>query len=111
MKSMSSSTFTSPIDSMCVAKAVSIFGDKWTPLLIRSLTDKTLRFCQIQDEVGNINPRTLSARLSHLEEEGIISKVLFNEIPPHSEYTLTQKGKDLLPILKSMAVWGEKYSK
>ena len=93
----------------CVYRAVKIFGDKWTPLIVQTLAKKTSRFCEIQKEVGGINPRTLSLRLSHLEEEGIIKKTIYSEVPLHSDYKLTLKGNDLLPILKSMAAWGEKY--
>ncbi len=95
----------------CVEKTVAIFGDKWTPLIIYSLTNKKSRFCTIQDELNQINPRTLSARLASLEDEGIIKKVIYSETPPRSEYLLTQKGKDMLPILQSIQTWGEKYKK
>jgi DNA-binding HxlR family transcriptional regulator len=97
------------IKTQCVAAAVSIFGDKWTPLLIRELMRTTLRFSQLQEKAGGINPRTLSERLVKLEEEGIIKKVIYPEVPPKTEYSLTPKGEDLVPILQSMADWGEKY--
>lgn len=96
------------IKTKCVAATVSIFGDKWTPLLICALTETTLRFSQLEEKTG-VNPRTLSERLTRLEEEGIIKKIIYSEIPPRTEYSLTQKGKDLVPILQSMADWGEKY--
>ena len=93
----------------CVAAAVAILGDKWTPLLIRALSSETVRFCNLQDAVGGVNPRTLSARLASLEENGIITKYVYSEIPPKTSYALTQKGRDLVPILGAMADWGEKY--
>jgi DNA-binding HxlR family transcriptional regulator len=93
----------------CVAVAVAILGDKWTPHIIRALAAERLRFCQLQNAVGGVNPRTLSARLTRLEEEGILDKAILSEIPPHTEYSLTPKGKDLLPILEQMAAWGEKH--
>ena len=102
-------TTTITIKPQCVAAAVSIFGDKWTPLLIRELMNETLRFSQLQEKAGGINPRTLSERLVRLEEEGIIKKVMYSEVPPRTEYSLTQKGIDLVPILQKMADWGEKY--
>lgn len=93
----------------CVEAAARILGDKWTPLLIRALASGPLRFCELQKAAGGINPRTLSARLVNLEQNSIIGKVL-REIPsPCSLYILTEKGSDLVPILKSMAVWGDKY--
>jgi DNA-binding HxlR family transcriptional regulator len=96
-------------DPGCVAAAVAILGDKWTPMLIRALDQQPLRFGQLQYEAGGVNPRTLSARLVRLEHCGILSKTVFDETPPHTEYSLTAKGRDLLPILQSMADWGEKH--
>jgi DNA-binding HxlR family transcriptional regulator len=93
----------------CVAVAVSILGDKWTPHIIRCLATDAQRFCRLQDDAGGINPRTLSARLSRLEEMGIVTKETRSAIPPHTEYSLTPKGRDLLPILNQMAAWGEKH--
>lgn|SRR5579883_1239917 len=97
------------IKSQCVEATVSIFSDKWTPLLVRALTEQTLRFSELQEKVGGINPRTLSERLVRLEEWGVVKKAIFAEIPPRTEYSLTKKGKDLVPILESMSAWGEKY--
>jgi DNA-binding HxlR family transcriptional regulator len=67
--------------------------------------------CALENALGGISPRTLSQRLDELEQNKIITKECFAEVPPRVEYTLTQKGKDLIPILKSMAAWGGKYSK
>lgn len=99
------------IKSQCVAAAASILGNKWTPLLIRALMNNTLRFCQLQEKAGGINPRTLSDRLVRLEKANIIKKITYPELPPKTEYSLTKKGEDLVPILQSMANWGEKYPK
>ena len=86
-----------------------VIGNKWTALILRDLFVGPRRFCELEKSVGNINPRTLSQRLDDLEEQGIISKKSFAEVPPRTEYTLTQKGNDLLPILKQMSAWGTKY--
>jgi DNA-binding HxlR family transcriptional regulator len=93
-----------------VEAAVAILGDKWTPLLIHALAQKSVRFCNLQNGAG-INPRTLSARLAWLEEQGIIAKTTYPEVPPRCEYGLTQKGRDLLPILKDMAAWSKRYNR
>lgn len=91
-----------------VDAATRIIGDKWTPLLLRFfLTESTVRFCQLQDMTGDINPRTLSARLVKLEDEGVIVKRPTS--PSRCEYELTQKGRDLLPILDQMHAWSSKY--
>ena len=89
--------------------ATDILGDKWTPQLLRFfINEETVRFCQIQDMVGGINPRTLSARLNHLEEQGIVSKCKTST--SRCEYQLTQKGHDLMPILQTMQSWSQKYT-
>lgn len=94
----------------CVEAAARVLGDKWTPLLIRALSNGPLRFCELQKAAGGINPRTLSARLTSLEQNNIIAKNAKLSTPPVSQYGLTQKGDDLVPILKSMATWGDKYN-
>lgn len=93
----------------CIASAMEIIGNKWTALILRDLFSGPKRFCELEKSVGSINPRTLSQRLDDLEEHGIITKKSFNEVPPRIDYTLTQKGRDLQPILEQMATWGTKY--
>lgn len=94
----------------CVKEATRILGDKWTPQLLRYfVNEETVRFCQIQDLVEGINPRTLSARLDALETEGIIEKITAPQ-KSRCEYRLTQKGKALTPILHDMQAWSEKYA-
>jgi len=94
----------------CVKAATKIIGDKWTPQLLRFfVNEESVRFCQIQDLVNGINPRTLSARLDSLEQEGIIEKVQHAD-KSRCEYRLTQKGKDLTPILHDMEVWSTRHS-
>jgi len=101
---------TTSVEIGCIDAASDVLGDKWTPRLLRVLhnTDQA-RFCQIQDEVGGINPRTLSARLQELETKAIITKT-----PTESEtrclYSLTKKGRDLIPIIESMHDWSSRYA-
>jgi DNA-binding HxlR family transcriptional regulator len=92
----------------CVALAAKVLGDKWTPLIIKNLCEGVTRFSTMQLQ-NQINPRTLSAKLDTLEHAGIITKVIYSEVPPRVEYSLTEKGSDLIPILRSMAAWGNKY--
>lgn len=93
----------------CIASAMEIIGNKWTALILRDLYSGPRRFCELEKSVGTINPRTLSQRLDDLERYGIISKRSYAEVPPRIEYALTQKGEDLVPVLKQMAAWGDKY--
>jgi DNA-binding HxlR family transcriptional regulator len=93
-----------------VKAATRILGDKWTPQLLRYfVNEEVVRFCQIQDLVEGINPRTLSARLDYLEREGIITK---NATTSESrcEYRLSKKGLELVPILQSMQAWSDRYT-
>jgi len=93
----------------CVDSATAILGNKWTPQLLRYfLNEESVRFCQIQELVGGINPRTLCARLDQLEDAGIIVKQATGE-GTRSVYNLTDKGHDLLPVLQSMQTWSNKY--
>ena len=93
----------------CIASAMAIVGNKWTALILRDLATGPKRFSQLEKSVGTINPRTLSQRLDDLEKHTIITKQVFSEVPPRTEYTLTSKGQDLIPVLRQMADWGNKY--
>lgn len=93
----------------CLDAATEILGDKWTPQLLRFfINEEKVRFCQLQDLTEGINPRTLSARLANLEARGIVVKSATNS--SRCEYSLTKKGYDLLPVLKDMQAWSDKYS-
>lgn len=108
---MKSNTLNHPIEPQvgCIAAAMQVIGNKWTALILRDLFAGPKRFCELEKSVGGVNPRTLSQRLDDLEQYGIITKQIFAEVPPRIEYTLTEKGEDLLPILEQMATWGTKY--
>jgi len=93
----------------CVAFAAKILGDKWTPLIIKNVCEGHTRFSEMQT-LNRINPRTLSAKLDLLEESEIITKTIFPGSVTRVDYALTEKGEDLIPILRSMAAWGNKYS-
>lgn len=93
----------------CVAAAMQIIGNKWTALILRDLAGGPKRFSELEKSVGDISPRTLSQRLEDLGAHGIVTKETFAEVPPRCEYSLTVKGKDLIPVLRQMAEWGNKY--
>lgn len=91
-----------------IDSATGIIGDKWTPLLIRSIhNEKTIRFCKLQDSANGINPRTLSSKLVLLEDAGIIEKIQHTK--SNCEYKLTKKGELLVPMLNEMHLWSKKY--
>jgi DNA-binding HxlR family transcriptional regulator len=82
---------------------------KWTLLVIRDLADGRARFCELERSLMGISPRTLSLRLRALEEEGIVERHTFPEVPPRVEYALTEKGRALLPIIDDMRTYGEQW--
>ena len=82
---------------------------KWTLLLVRDLAAGTSRFCELERSLAGISPRTLSLRLRALEEEGIVERQTFGEVPPRVEYALTPKGLALLPIIDGMRDYGRQW--
>ncbi|MEO6761220.1 MAG: helix-turn-helix domain-containing protein [Candidatus Saccharimonadales bacterium] len=93
----------------CIAAAMKIVGNKWTALILRDLARGPKRFSELEKSVGSINPRTLSQRLEDLVGSEIITKEAYAEVPPRTEYRLTPKGEDLIPVLRAMSAWGNKY--
>lgn len=93
----------------CIASAMQIIGAKWTALILRDLYESPKRFGELERSLTGVSPRTLSQRLDDLEYCGIISKKAYAEAPPRTEYSLTEKGQDLVPVLQQMAAWGDKY--
>lgn len=89
----------------------SLVGDRWTLLIIRDLESGCKRFTELQKSLIKISPRTLSERLGKLEEKGLVTRRAYAEIPPRVEYTLTETGKGLIPIIEAMRQYGETWLK
>jgi DNA-binding HxlR family transcriptional regulator len=99
-----------PVDSSCpVCRTADLVCGKWTLLLVRELSEGRSRFCELERSLAGISPRTLSLRLRALEEEGIVERHTFPEVPPRVEYALTAKGQALLPIIEDMRAWGAQW--
>lgn len=97
-------------DDMCpVARTAEIISGKWTLLIIRDLATGTKRFSQLERSLHGISPKTLSERLGSLEHEGIIQRQTFAEVPPKVEYTLTEKGQDLVALIETMRSYGRRW--
>jgi DNA-binding HxlR family transcriptional regulator len=92
-----------------VCRTAEIVCVKWTLLVIRDLAEGRTRFCELERSLAGISPRTLSLRLRALEEEGIVERQTFPEVPPRVEYVLTEKGHALLPIVEAMREYGEQW--
>ena len=92
-----------------VCRTADIVCGKWTLLVIRDLAEQKARFCELERSLEGISPRTLSLRLRALEEEGIVARKTFPEVPPRVEYALTEKGRALVPIIESMRAYGTEW--
>src|SRR6476660_683962 len=97
------------MDSCPVTACADILSGKWTILLVRDLSEGRSRFCELERSLAGISPRTLSLRLRALEEEGIVERHTYPEVPPRVEYALTAKGDALLPIIDSMREYGSQW--
>jgi len=98
------------VDGTCpVCRTAEVVCGKWTLLLVRDLAAGTSRFCELERSLTGISPRTLSLRLRALEDEGIVERHTFPEVPPRVEYALTEKGLALLPIIDDMRAYGEQW--
>jgi DNA-binding HxlR family transcriptional regulator len=99
-----------PLDDTCpIFRTAEIVCGKWTLLLVRDLADGRTRFCELERSLAGISPRTLSLRLRALEEEGMIERHTYPEVPPRVEYALTPKGRDLLPLIADMRAYGSRW--
>lgn len=88
-----------------IARGLDIIGDRWTILIVRDLTMGRTKFRQLR-ESGGMPPKVLSARLKMLMDEGIIERRVYSEHPLRAEYRLTDKGRDLVPVLLEIGKWG-----
>ncbi len=92
-----------------VCRTAQVVCGKWTLLVIRDLADGHSRFCELERSLAGISPRTLSLRLRALEEEGIVARQTFPEVPPRVEYGLTAKGRALVPLIEDMRTYGREW--
>lgn len=92
-----------------VETTLTLIGDKWKVLILRDLMSGTKRFGELKKSVGDVSQKVLTAQLRDMEESGLVSRRVYAEVPPRVEYSLTELGKSLKPILDSMRIWGEDY--
>jgi DNA-binding HxlR family transcriptional regulator len=106
---MLENTITTTTDERCPVEAVAeIIGQKWVSLIIRDLANGPKRFGELQHSV-KISPRVLSSRLQDLEHEGLVHRDIFAEVPPRTEYTLTERGMLLVPLIDEMRRIGQSF--
>jgi DNA-binding HxlR family transcriptional regulator len=86
-----------------------LIGDKWKVLVLRELIDGTKRFGELKKSIGSISQKVLTQQLRSMEEDGLVERKVYAEVPPRVEYSLTEDGFSLKPILDSLFKWGEQY--
>ena len=92
-----------------VETTLTLIGDKWKVLILRDLMPGTKRFGELKKSIGNVSQKVLTVQLRAMEESGLVHREVYAEVPPRVEYSLTELGKSLKPILDSMWAWGEEY--
>jgi len=90
--------------------ALTVLGQKWVLRIIRSLGDRTQRFCELQDALGGANSATLSQRLKLLEDEGLVERRALSAVPPWVEYSLTPRGSDLRVAIAAIDRWADRWA-
>lgn len=88
---------------------LSLIGDKWKVLIMRDLFTGTKRFGELKKSLNGISQKVLTSNLRNMEDNGIVSRVVYAEVPPRVEYSLTELGLSMEPILKSMESWGNQF--
>lgn len=94
-----------------VATTINLIGNKWKLLLFSDLLSGTKRFSELRKNLTGISQRVLTENLRNLENDGLIDREVFAEVPPRVEYSLNKTGLSLQPIIMTMAEWGTKYKK
>lgn len=92
-----------------VETTLTLIGDKWKVLILRDLLPGTKRFGELKRSIGSVSQKVLTAQLRDMEENGLVSRKVYAEVPPRVEYSLTSLGKSLQPILDALWNWGEEY--
>lgn len=97
-------TYNYPVEA-----ALEVIGGKWKPLILWAIGDDVLRFSELQKALPGINTKMLTKQLRCLEEDGVILRTVYPEVPPHVEYRISDFGKTLVPILEALCKWGADY--
>jgi DNA-binding HxlR family transcriptional regulator len=97
-------TFHCPVEA-----ALDVIGGKWKPLILWALGDNVLRFNELQKGLPGVNTKMLTKQLRELEEDGVITRTVYPEVPPRVEYAITDFGRTLIPILQALCTWGAGY--
>ena len=100
---------TKELPACPVETTLLLIGDKWKVLILRDLMPGTKRFGELKKSIGSVSQKVLTAQLRDMEESGLLTRTVYAEAPPRVEYSLTDLGRSLAPILDAMRNWGEAY--
>ena len=92
-----------------VETTLMLIGDKWKVLILWNLMNGTMRFGELKKSIGTVSQKVLTAQLRDMEKKGLLTRKVYAEVPPRVEYTLTETGYSLTPVLDAMCVWGLNY--
>lgn len=92
-----------------VEVTLTLISDRWKVLILRDLLSGTKRFGELKKSIGSISQKVLTSNLRSMEEDGLVSRKVYAQVPPRVEYTLTETGESLRPILAAMQKWGQQY--
>lgn len=92
-----------------VETTLTLISDKWKVLILRDLLQGTKRFSELKKSIGHVSQKVLTSQLRQMEESGLLTRKVYAEVPPRVEYTLTEVGYSLKPIMDAMWAWGEEY--
>lgn len=106
---MSEQTEKKELPACPVETTLTLIEDKWKVLILRDLLPGTKRFGELKKSIGNVSQKVLTAQLRDMEKSGLVNRKVYPEVPPHVEYSLTELGRSLQPILDALRDWGEEY--
>ncbi|HIU68818.1 MAG TPA: helix-turn-helix transcriptional regulator [Candidatus Scubalenecus merdavium] len=106
---MSEQKSSAPLPACPVETTLTLIGDKWKVLILRDLMPGKKRFGELKKSIGTVSQKVLTAQLRDMEANGLLTRTVYAEVPPRVEYSLTELGQSLKPILEAMQNWGEAY--
>ena len=106
---LTESTAKQELPACPVETTLPLISDKWKVLILRDLMNGTLRFGELKKSIGHVTQKVLTAQLRQMEASGLLTRKVYAEVPPRVEYSLTELGRSLRPILDAMWAWGEAY--
>lgn len=106
---LTESTAKQELPACPVETTLTLISDKWKVLILRDLMNGTLRFGELKKSIGHVTQKVLTAQLRQMEASGLLTRKVYAEVPPRVEYTLTELGYSLKPVMDALWQWGENY--